>query len=391
MMAQRRMTEGALTTTNSPGWGTRWTRVKNFVLGEQGLQQSRASHSLMATLIFVVFAGVQQMEVWGGLIEQRESNLLSAYNILGAFAFFALIRSGRNLRVAADPSLSFEQCLFGVTSICGSYAITGPARGGIMAIMLLILVFAMFALKPHKIQQLSGLAVLGLGAVMCWKGLTDPDRYPALVEGTHALIAVILMSSISVLSFRMGSMRALLQQQKSDLQRALDENRRLATLDELTGLVNRRYIGSILGAENERQRRGGEPMSVALIDIDFFKRINDNHGHAAGDAVLRGFATLASATMRSGDTVSRWGGEEFLVVMPATDKAEAMRAIERLRFEFSTLSFIGIDETVDATFSAGIATHRDRETVEELVERADRCMYAAKAGGRNRVRGDVRA
>lgn len=186
-------------------------------------------------------------------------------------------------------------------------------------------------------------------------------------------------------------MRALLQQQKSDLQRALDENRRLATLDELTGLVNRRYIGSILGAENERQRRGGEPMSVALIDIDFFKRINDNHGHAAGDAVLRGFATLASATMRSGDTVSRWGGEEFLVVMPATDKAEAMRAIERLRFEFSTLSFIGIDETVDATFSAGIATHRDRETVEELVERADRCMYAAKAGGRNRVRGDVRA
>jgi len=367
---------------------TRWTRFKDRALGAPGPQRARASHSLFAILVFIVFAGVQQVEVWGGLIDQFESNLLSAWNILGALSIFAFVRSGRNLRFSVDPSLSFAQCIFGVTSICGSYAITGPARGGIMAIMLLILVFGMFTLKPARIRQLSTLAILALGSVMLWKGITDPLRYPALVELTHALTLVILMSSIAVLSVRIGSMRSMLQRQKAELQHAVEENRRLATLDELTGLINRRHMGATLRAEHERQKRGGESMSIALIDIDFFKRVNDEHGHAAGDAVLREFAQLASATMRVGDTVSRWGGEEFLIVMPATGVAEAAHAIDRLRKEFSMRHFRSIDDTLRATFSAGIAMHLDLETVDEFVERADQCMYAAKAGGRNRVCAD---
>jgi diguanylate cyclase len=372
--------------------GARWTRISERVLGPSGVQRERSAHSLLAALIFVVFAGMQQFEVRCGLIDQTESNWLSAYTLAGSLSFFAFIRSGRNLRLATDRSLTFAQCLFGVSATCGSYAITGPARGGIMAIMLLILVFAMFALKPRRIQLLSTLAAGLLVSVMVWKSLTDPVRYPAWVEVTHATIAVILMSSISVLSLQLGALRGLLQRQKAELQRAVEQNERLATTDELTGLVNRRRMGVILELERERQRRGGKCMSVALIDIDFFKRVNDVHGHAAGDTVLREFAKLATATIRLGDTVARWGGEEFLIVMPATSTEEACLAIERLRQAFSGLRFPTIDAAMRATFSAGIATHLDLETVQELVDRADQNMYAAKTAGRDRVfGGDTKA
>ena len=135
-------------------------------------------------------------------------------------------------------------------------------------------------------------------------------------------------------------MRATLQRQKEELQQAVDENQRLATLDELTGLVNRRHMGAVLRSVRERGRRGGEGMSIAPIDIDSFKRVNDEHGHAAGDSVLR---------------------------------------------EFSMLGFPSIAATMRATLSAGIATHFERDTVEARVAQADQNMCAAKAAGRNRI------
>lgn len=374
-----------MTSAGSPSGERFWVRFNERLLGATSAQRARASHSLLATLLFIVFAGIQQFEVSAGLIDQVDSNWLSLYSVAGGMAFFVFVRSGWNLRFTADPSLSFAQCLFGVTAICFSYAITGPARGAIMAIMLLILAFSMFALRPARIHQLSGSAVCMLGTVMLWKGVADPVRYPAAVEITHAMIAVVLMSSISVLSVRMGRLRSLLQRQKADLEHALQQNRLLSTLDELTGLINRRHIGATLRGEHERQRRGGEPMSVALIDIDFFKRVNDAYGHAAGDTVLRAFAQLASKSLRAVDTAARWGGEEFLIVMPSTGTDEAKRVIERLRKDFATMKFSTIDEFLRATFSAGVATHVDTESIDGFIERADQYMYSAKAAGRNRI------
>ncbi|MFM9428766.1 diguanylate cyclase (GGDEF)-like protein [Variovorax sp. GrIS 2.14] len=359
--------------------------VGRLLLGAPGLQRERATYSLIAVLVFVLFAGVQQFEVRYGLIDSGASNWLTAYNLAGALVFFVFVRSGQNLGFTADPSLCFAQCVFGVTSVCFSYAITGPARGGIMAILLLILVFSMFALEPVRIRQLSLCAVAMLISVMVWKNATDPLRYPIAVEVTHGLTGLVLICSMAVLSSRMGALRAALQQQKAQLEQALMRNVRLATLDELTGLFNRRHMGVWLQAEHMQTERLRPFMSIALIDIDLFKMVNDRYGHAAGDAVLREFARLVQKTLHARGTAARWGGEEFLLAMSGTMREDAVKLVDQLRMAFEALRFPHYDSALKITFSAGVATQVEGETIDSLMERADRCMYAAKAAGRNRV------
>ncbi|MEP7296090.1 MAG: GGDEF domain-containing protein [Burkholderiales bacterium] len=356
-----------------------------WLLGPPGRQRVRAVQSLLALAVFVVFSGVQHFEVTQGLIDAAQSNALSAFNIIGSLLFFLAIRSGWSQRFASDPSLTFSHCLFGIVSTTLSYAITGPARGAVMGIVLLVLVFAMFGLSPQRIRLLAVIAFVLLASTMAWRSQTLPARYPVAVELTHLMFALVIVGFIAVLSRRMGSMRDRLVQQKAELTAALEQNRRLATLDELTGLVNRRHMNTALCAEHERQRRGAAPMSVVLIDIDLFKRINDHYGHAAGDHVLKVFAGVAVGDLRACDSVGRWGGEEFLVMMPATDSVQAAAAIDRLRAHVSALSWPEVDDELRVSFSAGVATCRVDETLDSVVERADQAMYGAKTTGRNRV------
>jgi diguanylate cyclase len=356
----------------------------DVLVGPPGLQRVHAAVAIMGIAVYVVFAMVQAFEVAHGLIDRGESNLLSGFNITGGLLFYAVIRSGLNQRVKADPALAFSQCVFALLSTSLSYAITGPARGAVLGIVLVVLVFAMFSLPVSQIRVLSIIAFGLLASVMGWRSLTMPDRYMPAVEATHAFFAVIIIASSAVLSVRMAALRSRLARQKTELSHALELNRRLATLDELTGLINRRHMTATLLAEHEQQRRHPGQMSVALIDIDLFKRINDRYGHASGDVVLQGFANLARDELRACDVIARWGGEEFLLLLSDVDHASAMRAIDRLRVGFSELSWPCAAD-LRVTFSAGVVTRCDDESVDALVERADQCMYAAKTSGRNRV------
>ena len=169
--------------------------------------------------------------------------------------------------------------------------------------------------------------------------------------------------------------------------RAKDELRRLATRDHLTGLLNRGEIRTRAIAEARRSTRLGAPMSVAMVDVDHFKRVNDGFGHAAGDEALRHVALLLGRHMRSYDMVGRWGGEEFLLLLPQASAAAGMRIAERVRAAFGEDPFLLVDGTpYPLTVSIGVAT-LDHESLafEELLERADGALYEAKAAGRDRV------
>jgi diguanylate cyclase (GGDEF)-like protein len=121
-----------------------------------------------------------------------------------------------------------------------------------------------------------------------------------------------------------------------------------------------------------------------VLDIDFFKRINDSLGHAAGDSVLRDFAQATRAELREGDVLARWGGEEFLLMLPDTSADNARAVIERMRARVAALEpCIGLERRV--SFSAGLSVWRHDETITDAVNRADQALYAAKAAGRNRV------
>ena len=168
--------------------------------------------------------------------------------------------------------------------------------------------------------------------------------------------------------------------------RGVVELRRASRYDALTGLLNRRAAQEALEDEVQRSRRLGEPFSLLMIDADHFKSINDVQGHAAGDRALQHLGTLLSAQMRDIDRVGRWGGEEFIVVLPGTPLAQAQEVAERLRERAQALPPRWQERALQLTVSLGISQWAGpADELMALMARADAALYRAKANGRNRV------
>lgn len=159
----------------------------------------------------------------------------------------------------------------------------------------------------------------------------------------------------------------------------------LARTDSLTGLFNRRYMEERLNAELDRSRRYGNALAVALLDFDHFKTINDKHGHAAGDAALELFADTVRELTRTTDITARWGGEEFLMLLPETDLEGALNFLERLADNLRAADFAPTGKPVELTMSIGLALAHSDDDRDTLVSRADEAMYRAKTGGRDRI------
>jgi diguanylate cyclase (GGDEF)-like protein/PAS domain S-box-containing protein len=172
----------------------------------------------------------------------------------------------------------------------------------------------------------------------------------------------------------------------SDRREATEALRRAVACDHLTGLANRRALFEACELELQRWRRAPRPLSLVLIDADHFKRINDDFGHATGDAVLRHLAAGLSATFRTLDVVARLGGEEFVVLLPGCDEQAALKVAQRLCDRIAAQTVTVGSSTVRYTVSVGVAAMDAAVAgVDALIERADQAMYAAKVAGRNRV------
>ncbi len=173
----------------------------------------------------------------------------------------------------------------------------------------------------------------------------------------------------------------------SERRRMLEEIYRLARTDSLTGLWNRGYFMDLACRELARSSRDASPLSLIMIDVDHFKKVNDTHGHEAGDDALRSLAEVLALSVREGDLVARLGGEEFVALLPNARTADACGVAERIR-EGIRCRELGCRSgaSFGLTVSVGVATHRNRETLlEELLRCADEALYAAKRAGRDRV------
>ncbi len=165
-----------------------------------------------------------------------------------------------------------------------------------------------------------------------------------------------------------------------------DALRLLATRDELTGLLNRREFDRIIAEEEERSTRFGNPLALVIVDLDRFKSINDTHGHAAGDLVLKEAARRITSAIRTVDRAARIGGEEFALVLVQTDRASALEVARRTIAAVAQDPIFAGSCSLAVTASAGVAElPSDARSVGELFGAADKALYAAKAGGRNRV------
>ena len=353
------------------------------MLGPAGQQRLRVSQTLLGLVIYIAYAGLQAVEVAFGLIDRAESDLLAATYVGGGLLFYALVRSGLSRYLGSDPGLPRPQMVFGLTCAVWAYAISEPTRGAALTVPMMVIVFGMFSLRAREVRAMALFTLATLSLVMLWRTRGPQARYGVEQELVHFLFAAILLAGVGVLSVQMGRLRSNLGRQKRELERALEQIRMLATRDELTGLVNRRHMSVLLHEEQERQTRSGRTMTLVLIDIDLFKRINDSHGHAAGDTVLRRFADAASTVVRNTDAVSRWGGEEFLLMLPGTGADEAKSGVDRIRESLGRVVFDDIAERLTVTFSAGLAECPPNASIDAAIDRADRAMYRAKASGRN--------
>jgi diguanylate cyclase (GGDEF)-like protein len=199
-----------------------------------------------------------------------------------------------------------------------------------------------------------------------------------------------MLGSISVVSFTMVMAVFLLVYDRINstairkLDHALSLIRTLAIHDELTGVVNRREVLRVASHEKYRTGRQGLPFCLCLMDVDHFKQINDGFGHMVGDEVLRRIASKIKDEIRATDCFGRYGGEEFLLVLTATDLSGAAELVERIRQSVAEMHLTELGGQA-VTISIGIAQNRDHEAIEHTLSRADKALYAAKASGRNRL------
>ena len=172
------------------------------------------------------------------------------------------------------------------------------------------------------------------------------------------------------------------------LKNALDLEKQLARTDSLTGINNRRYLYELAEREFEISQRYQQPLSVLMYDIDHFKKFNDTYGHMLGDHILKIVTETAVKELRSADTIGRYGGEEFIILMPMTNAEQAYSLAERIRMAVATTNVQTEKGDIFVTLSIGIVEKNytlPLESVEEIFKRADEAMYAAKEAGRNRT------
>ena len=210
------------------------------------------------------------------------------------------------------------------------------------------------------------------------------------VVGKDGVIRTILADACRVLGadgrFRKVTFVVDITERKaleSDLAKANEALAELAFHDSLTGVLNHRGIMEAMDRATRTAARYGRPLSVAVLDLDHFKAVNDTHGHPVGDAALAGFAQLLERFVRAPDQVGRSGGEEFVVLMPETTLIEAAAALDRLQIVCRETQFTG--PAVSVSFSAGVTDHRDGERPATTLARADEAMYRAKRSGRART------
>jgi diguanylate cyclase (GGDEF)-like protein len=202
----------------------------------------------------------------------------------------------------------------------------------------------------------------------------------AVSFGLANLVGYVI--SIYLYTYRRRQFVAQHQEQQARL-----ENERLATLDGLTQIFNRRRFMTLANEEFGRFRRYGHRFSLLLMDLDHFKHVNDTHGHAAGDVVLKGYAGLVGGLIRQSDSLGRLGGEEFAVMLPETPAADALQLAERIRAKAEATCFAAGEAQIRVTASIGVTeVVPGDESPEDTLRRADQALYAVKSGGRNGVK-----
>ena len=300
--------------------------------------------------------------------------------------FYAVFRSSLNLRFR-DPSLTLPQVLAATLVIL--YALSRSKEGhGILAMIYMVpFLFGVFRLSTRQLLGVTAFVAISYALIIGvkWGSEMDTDPHAFNLKLLNWIVLTSVLTFFSIMGGYISGLRRRIADANVGLEKAMVRIERLAARDELTDVLNRRSLVEALGQQKGRADRYGAFFSILMVDIDFFKRVNDTHGHPAGDAVLARFAKAAAASLRQSDVFGRYGGEEFLAVLDQTLLDGACIVGERMCGMAKRLQFEEFDAALRVTISVGIAQYRPREEWQGLIERADQALYRAKAAGRDRI------
>ena len=330
---------------------------------------------LLTSLIVLFFIALAHIQ---GFVELRGLQLSALGMCLCFVVFYALIRTGLNLR-CHDPSLTSAQIVSAISVIIvTAYYTHSDARGIYLPVLLMIFYFGIYRLNRRQMMRIALATIAAYAAMTVMLHVFRPATLnPGLESLRWGMLAVAL-----VWFAQMCGHVTQLRQKLADRKDAIEA---LLERDDLTGAGNRRFLTHMLEQEKSRADRVGSHFCVAMLDLDFFKKVNDTYGHQAGDQILKVFTQVAQDGLRKIDYFGRYGGEEFMLIMSNTQLEGAQVRAERLRSNVESSRYNDIDPALVQTVSIGIAEYRRGESIEHIQLRADKAMYKAKSKGRNRI------
>ncbi len=370
----------------------------SFIPKDDPNQALRIRRLLMAFVAYVLNGSLAYFSYLAGITEWPGVAglliIIPAVNI----TFYLLIRTGFNLKFA-DPSLTFAQMCAATLTVMYVMYYANESRGLLLLMYVIMLLFGIFRLNTRDFFLISMITLMTYGTDIILLYLFRPEGVNFRNEFLQWIVLAIVMIAFSYIGGYISSLRRNLSTSRSELkktvenlnisrselERSLSIIQEIAIRDELTGFYNRRHLMELLDNEKNRSIRGNTPFTIAMLDIDHFKKVNDTYGHQSGDEVLQTVSTTIRSTMRNTDFCGRYGGEEFVLVLIQTNLKEAMICIERMRTNIEKCVFPRIGDGFRVTASIGLSEYQMREAVETLIARADRALYRAKEGGRNRV------
>ncbi len=361
-------------------------KLKQLILTSDPRQSLRMSRHLAALAAIFAFTMASIYFSYSGMLTNGGLRLLHINLVFwaGLILITLVIRSGANEQLP-DPSMTMVQMIW-----CSLYILTliyllNEWRSIALIPYFAILSFGYFRLDFREFLAVTVFSVLGYLFVIIVIQVNDPyriefDKEIVQLLGFAMTCAVMVYTGSEVNKLRVGY-----RERNDQLAEALRLNTRLATTDDLTGLYTRRYLMNMLSNQKALSERDDSDFVVLFADLDHFKHINDSFGHYIGDVVLKNFADIIRTSIREIDYGSRFGGEEFVVLLVNTDIEKSIKVAERIRSGIENFNFSDIAPGLNVTVSIGVANYKQYKSIQETLMTADNRMYKAKEQGRNKI------
>jgi diguanylate cyclase (GGDEF)-like protein len=361
-------------------------RRNRIDLSPEKAQKLRIKRWLMGFMSYIPLWGIViSCYIWGVFrLSFVQTILFILSSAVVNIIFYWMFRSGFNRRFK-DPSLTFLQIGTGIVFASLVVYFMNAYRGIVLITYFVAFIFGVFRFDRRRFLYMVAFTVTAYGVAIFVLWLRHPEVVELKFEILQGIALTTTLIWFTFIGDYISDLRKRLIKNYAELSIAYNKLEELVRRDYLTGAFNRMGIMEFLEFEVERANRYGTPFSVCIVDIDWFKRINDTFGHAAGDKVLKVLVEVLSSCTRKTDIIGRYGGEEFLIILAETPLEFAKTCLNRCRMEIERTPFPDLPGDYRVTASFGATEYQPGETIDSLLSRADSALYMAKSMGKNRV------